>query len=42
MLIHKRLLENHRPSLGKGLGHVKGTLNGFRGPDSWYFEVQWQ
>lgn len=31
-----------RPSLAKGLGHVKGTLNGFRGRDSWYLEVQRQ
>lgn len=27
---------------GDGLGHVKGTLNGFRGRDSWFSEVQWQ
>lgn len=38
----RRLLENPRPSLVKGLGHVKGTLNEFRGRDSWYLEVQWQ
>lgn len=23
-------------------GHVKGTLNGFRGRVRWYLEVQWQ
>lgn len=27
---------------GEGLGHVKGTLNEFRGRDSWFSEVQWQ
>lgn len=36
------LLENPRPCLAEGLGHVKGTLNGFRGRDSWYLEVQQQ
>lgn len=25
---------------GEGSGHVKGTLNGFRGRDSWFSEVQ--
>lgn len=38
----KGFLEKPRPSLVEGLGHVKGTLNGFRGHDSWHLEVQWQ
>lgn len=38
------LLKHPRPFErgGGGLGHVKGTLNGFRGRDSWFSEVQWQ
>lgn len=38
----QRLLKKPRPSLAEGGGHVKGTLNGFRGQDSWHLEVQWQ
>lgn len=36
----KDSLKTQRTSLAKGLGHVKGTLNGVRGRDRWYLEVQ--
>lgn len=42
MQILQDFLKKPGRSLAKGLGHVKDTLDGFRGRDSWYLEVQWQ
>lgn len=42
MQIWDGFLKTRGSSLAEGLGHVKGTLNGFIGRDSWYLEVQWQ